>query len=76
MAKVHWITDKTCKRLIELKSGCGIENLEALGNMLLILALSDKALIERAISFIKSWDLDKGAERLERENPSPMQKGL
>lgn len=70
MTKDLWITDKTHKRLIEIKSECEIENLEALGNMLLILAPSDRASIERAISLIKGWDLDKGVERLERENLS------
>ena len=36
--------------------------------MILILALTDEALIKRAVSLIKAWDLDKGAERLEKEH--------
>jgi len=68
MTKTLAITDRTHRRLVELKNERGIENVEALGNVLLILALSDSALVERAVNLIRDWDLDKGAERLEKEN--------
>ena len=68
MTKQLWITDKVRERLMKLRDEHSIKHLEALSNVILILALTDEALIKRAVSLIKAWDLDKGAERLGKEH--------
>jgi len=68
MTKQLWITDKVHERLVKVKDEHGVNHLEALGNVLLILALTDETMIKRAASLIKAWNLDKGAERLEKEH--------
>jgi len=68
MTKQLWITDKVHERLVKVKGEHGVNHLEALGNVLLILALTDETMIKRAASLIKAWNLDKGAERLEKEH--------
>jgi len=68
MTKQLWITDKVRESLMKFMDEHSIKQMEALSNVILILALTDEALIKRAVSLIKAWDLDKGAERLGKEH--------
>jgi hypothetical protein len=67
MATTFAITNKVHERLKNLANQHNI-SIEALGNVLLILALNDDDMVKRAVNLIKNWDLNKGAERLEKEH--------
>ncbi len=65
MAQQLCITNKIHNKLKRLAEEHGLY-LEAVGNILLFLALNDEKLIEKTIKIIKEWDLNKGCSALEK----------
>ncbi len=62
------ITEKIHRRLRELIEQNNIQHIEALGNIILILALNDENIVKHAVNLIKNWNLDKGAKVLQEQH--------
>jgi hypothetical protein len=61
-----WLTTKIDARLEELKKTHGVHK-EGLGNILLLLAMSDGNLVKQAVNIIKTWNIQGGMDLLEME---------
>jgi hypothetical protein len=59
-----YLTKKINAKLEELKEANGVHK-EGLGNILLLLAMSDENLVKQALNIIRIWEI-KGAVDLEK----------
>ncbi|MEM0049006.1 MAG: hypothetical protein QW424_01530 [Candidatus Bathyarchaeia archaeon] len=59
-----WLTKRIDAKLEELKDAYGVHK-EGLGNILLLLALSNEDLVKQAVNIIKIWNI-KGVTDLEK----------
>jgi hypothetical protein len=62
-----YLTKKINANLEELKEANGVHK-EGLGNILLLLAMSDENLVKQALNIIKTWDIKGGVDLEKVEN--------
>lgn len=62
-----WLTNKIDAKLEELTKAHGVRK-EGLGNILLLLAMSDDCLVKQAVNLIKTWDIKGGMDLQKMEN--------
>ncbi len=62
-----WLTKRIDAKLEELTKLHHVHK-EGLGNILLLLAMSDEALVKQAVNMIRTWDIKGGADLQKMEN--------
>lgn len=62
-----WLTTRIDARLEELKEIHDVYK-EGIGNILLLLAMSDDNLVKQAVNIIKTWNIKGGADIQAMEN--------
>lgn len=62
-----WLTKRINAKLEELKDKHGVYK-EGLGNILLLLAMSNEDLVKQAVNIIRIWDIKGGTDLETMEN--------
>jgi uncharacterized protein YajQ (UPF0234 family) len=62
-----WLTNRIDARLEELQKKHDVKK-EGLGNILLLLAMSDDNLVKQAVNIIKTWNIKGGVDLQTMEN--------